>query len=252
MAKGLNHHQFRSLLNEGNSAYSDLLLHNKVRWLSRGEVLKCFAACLEEVKTFLSNKGLTFPELEQPEWLEKLHFMVDMTAHLNESNTTLQGKGGAALHMLQEVLGFERKLTVLAKDLQRVTLCHFPSLREFQQAGNVINSQYLQSVITAMQTSFGKRFCELREGEKNTLSFPVTPLSINPCLLNMTAFAGVSQPDLEMELADIWALKFKSLTADLESFSRQKAVLAQNHKWSDIANLPKQDKGVFETWNVIP
>lgn len=177
--------------------------------------------------------------------------MVDVTAHLNESNTTLQGKGGAALHMLQEVLGFERKLTVLAKDLQRVTLCHFPSLREFQQAGNVINSQYLQSVITAMQTSFGKRFCELRE-EKNTLSFPVTPLSINPSLLNMTASAGVSQPDLEMELADIWVLKFKSLTADLESFSRQKAVLAQNHKWSDIANLPKQDKGVFETWNAVP
>lgn len=40
--------------------------------------------------------------------------------------------------MLEEVLGFERKLKVLAKDLQRVTLCHFPSLREFQQGGNVI------------------------------------------------------------------------------------------------------------------
>ncbi|KAJ4947892.1 hypothetical protein JOQ06_009923, partial [Pogonophryne albipinna] len=67
-------------------------LHNKVRWLSRGEVLKRFAACLEEVKTFLGSKGLTFPELEQPEWLEKLHFMVDMTAHLNTLNTALQGR----------------------------------------------------------------------------------------------------------------------------------------------------------------
>ena len=89
-----------TLLDEVESTYSDLLLHNRVRWLSRGEVLKRFAACLEEIKTFISSKGLSFPELEQPEWLEKLHFMVDMTAHLNTLNTTLQGRGVTALHML--------------------------------------------------------------------------------------------------------------------------------------------------------
>ncbi|KAF4071178.1 hypothetical protein AMELA_G00282000 [Ameiurus melas] len=73
----------------------------------------------------------------------------------------------------------------------------------------------------------------------------------------MTAFPGVSPPDLEMELADIadkdmWVSKFKRLTADLEDVSRQKAVLAQNPKWRDIENLPKPDKHVFETWNAIP
>ncbi|KAK9533216.1 hypothetical protein VZT92_008353 [Zoarces viviparus] len=31
-----------------------------------------------------------------------------------------------------------------------------------------------------------------------------------------------------------------------------KAVLAREHKWSDIENLPKPDKLVFETWNAIP
>lgn len=48
-------------------------------------VLKRFGACLEEVKTFLESKGLTFPEQEKPEWMEKLHFMVDMntiTSHV--------------------------------------------------------------------------------------------------------------------------------------------------------------------------
>ncbi|KAJ4947893.1 hypothetical protein JOQ06_009924 [Pogonophryne albipinna] len=60
-----------------------------------------------------------------------------------------------------------------------------------------------------------------------------------------------------MELADIadkdiWVSKFKRLTADLEDVARQKAVLAQNHKWRDIDNLPKPDKLVFETWNAIP
>ncbi|KAM3831932.1 general transcription factor II-I repeat domain-containing protein 2A-like [Vipera latastei] len=256
MAQGLNHCQFCLLLEEVKSTYSDFLLHNKVQWLSRGEVLKCFAACLEEVKTYLGSKGLTFPELEQPEWLEKLHFMVDMTAHLNTLNTTLQGKGGTALHMLEEVLAFELKLTVFGRDLQRGTLSHFPSLREFKQGHNMINSEYLQSAVIAMQTSFGKRFCEFREG-KNTLSFPVTPLTNEPSALNMIAFAGVSQPELEMEPANIadketWVSKFQRPTDNLEDVARQKANLVLNHKWSDIENLPKQDKLIFDTWNAIP
>lgn len=94
MTKLLDHRQFRSLLEEVESAYSDLLLHNKVWWLSRGEVLKQCAVCPEHIKTFLESKRLTFPELEQPDWLEKLHFMVDMTVHLNMLNKNLQGKEG--------------------------------------------------------------------------------------------------------------------------------------------------------------
>ena len=175
MAKGLNHRQFRALLDEVDSTYSDLLLQNRVRWLSRGEALKYFAACLEEIKTFMSTKGLSFPELEQPEWLEKLHFMVDMTAHLNTLNTTLQERGVTALHMLEEVLAFERKLTVLARDLQRGTLSHFPSLREFKQDQELINLEYLQSAITTMQASFEKRFREFSEEKNHSVLPPHSP-----------------------------------------------------------------------------
>lgn len=67
MITGLNHSKFRLLLGEVDSIYSDLLLHNKVWWLSRCEVLKCFVACLEEVKIYLASKELTFTELEQSE-----------------------------------------------------------------------------------------------------------------------------------------------------------------------------------------
>ncbi|KAK1890175.1 hypothetical protein KUDE01_014847 [Dissostichus eleginoides] len=107
-----------------------------------------------------------------------------------------------------------------------------------------------------MQTAFGQRFSEFRK-EKNTLSFPVTPLDIDPSMLNMSPFTGVSLPDLEIELADIahkelWVSKFKRLTADLEDVARQKAILAREHKWSDMEILPKPDKLVFETWNAIP
>ena len=202
MAKGLNHRQFCSWLDKVDSAYSDLLMHNKVRWLSKGEVLKRFAACLDHVKAFLESKGLTYPELEDLDWLEKLHFMVDMTSHLNMLNKSLQGNGRTALQMLEDVLAFERKMTVFARDVQRGTLSHFPSLGKFKEEGHHINCEYLQRAIIVMQTAFGERFSEFRK-EKNTLSFPVTPLDIDPSLLNLSAFTGVSQPDLEIELADI-------------------------------------------------
>jgi hypothetical protein len=40
IAKALNHRQFKEFLVEMESEYADLLLHNKVRWLSRGNVLR--------------------------------------------------------------------------------------------------------------------------------------------------------------------------------------------------------------------
>ena len=258
MAKALNHCQFRMLLDEVDSMYSDLLLYNKVRWVFRGEVLKRFVVCLKEVKTFLDSKGLYYPQLEQAEWLEKLHFIVDMTAHLSTLNTALQGRGRTALHMLEDVLAFERKFTVYARDLQRGILSHFPCLREFKPTYSDIttNLEYLQSAIKAMQSSVGRRFCEFRK-EKKTLTFPVSPFSIDPQELNMIALAGVSQPDFEIELADIadkdiWITKFRRLAADLEDVARQNADLGQGHNWNKIEKLPKPDQLIIETWNALP
>ncbi|GBM85160.1 General transcription factor II-I repeat domain-containing protein 2A [Araneus ventricosus] len=49
LAKALYHRQFKDFLEEIDSQFSDLLLHNKVRWLSRGNVLQRFALCLSEI-----------------------------------------------------------------------------------------------------------------------------------------------------------------------------------------------------------
>lgn len=209
-------------------------------------MLKRFATCLEHVKTFLESKGLCYPELEDLDCLGKFYFMVDMTSHLNTLNKTLQVKGSTALQTLENVLAFERKMTVFTRDGQKGTLSHFPSLREFKKANNQINYDYSHRAIIAMQAAFGERFSDFRK-EKHTLSFPVTPLDTDPSLLNTVAFTGVSKPDLEIELADtvdkdLWVNKFKTLRADLEEVARQKAALAKEHKWSYMEKLPYPDK----------
>lgn len=155
-------------------------------------------ACLEHVKTFLQCKDLNYPELEDPDWLEKLHFMVDMTSHFNALNTSLQGQGRTELQMLED----KRKLTVFTRDVDQGTLSHF-SLRVFKEAHNhTVNCDYLRRAIIEMKTAFLDRFTEFRKA-KNKLSFPITPLDINPSLLNMPSFPGVNLPNLEIELADI-------------------------------------------------
>ncbi|GBN45499.1 General transcription factor II-I repeat domain-containing protein 2A [Araneus ventricosus] len=92
LAKGLYHRQFKDFLEEIDSQFSDLLLHNKVRWLSRCNVLQRFVLCLSEIKTFLNEKSINHPELKGEEWLQKCNVRVDTTKKLSELNLKLQGK----------------------------------------------------------------------------------------------------------------------------------------------------------------
>ncbi|GBN63915.1 hypothetical protein AVEN_135853-1 [Araneus ventricosus] len=99
LAKVIYHCQFKDFLEEIDSQISDLLLQNKVRWLSTGNVLQRFALCLSEIKALLNEKSIDHPELEEGKWLQKFNFMVDTTMKLN---LKLQEKSNRAYALLKK------------------------------------------------------------------------------------------------------------------------------------------------------
>lgn len=136
-----------------------------------------------------------------------------------------------ALQRLEDVLPFEHKMTLFARHVRRGTLSYFPSLREFKEEHNHINFNYLQCAVIVIQAMFGERFNDFRF---HTLFLPVTPLDIDPSLLNISEFTGASQPKLETEPADIadkdsWVSK-PNMTADLEKVACQKATFTKEFK----------------------
>ena len=86
LARGLNHGQFKSLLEEMNALYQDVVYFCKVRWLSRGAMLQRFCDLRNKIMTFLKQKNASFGinELGDPDWLTDLAFFTDFTLHMNK------------------------------------------------------------------------------------------------------------------------------------------------------------------------
>ncbi|XP_068223147.1 general transcription factor II-I repeat domain-containing protein 2A-like [Palaemon carinicauda] len=79
-ARGLNHRQFRSFLEDIEADFTDVLYHTNIRWLSMGKVLKRMWDVKEEVVLFFNMKDISCDfsrEMECDEWLKEqnlVHF----------------------------------------------------------------------------------------------------------------------------------------------------------------------------------
>ena len=131
-ARGLNHRQFKRLLDDMESEYSDVLYHSKVRWLSLGNVLRRVWNLIEEILLFMEMKQIDCEfssEIKKPEWVCDLTFSVDILDKLNELNIKLQGKGVFAHELFVEIVSFQVKLGLFSTQLSAHNFVHFPVLQ---------------------------------------------------------------------------------------------------------------------------
>ncbi|XP_043437632.1 general transcription factor II-I repeat domain-containing protein 2-like isoform X1 [Prionailurus bengalensis] len=174
--RGSNHRQFRALLEELNAQYGNLLYYTKVRWLSRGMVLKRFFELIKEIDVFMSSKGKPLPQLTSEDWIRDLAFLVDITNHLNTLNISLQRRSQVVTQMYDSVCSFLAKLSLWEAHLAANNLAHFPTLKSVSR--NERDGLIYIPKIVELKMEFQKRFFDFKHYENELILFS-SPFSIN-------------------------------------------------------------------------
>ena len=194
LSRGLNHRQFRNLLDEIESQYSDLLYFCEVRWRSRGAMLERVFDLREEIALFLEEKNVSAEEFRDEEWITKLAFLTDITSHLNSLNFKLQGSNQLINELYQDIVVFEKKLQLWENQLEKKNFAHFPRLQKHQTEDTSIFVTFIRE----LQQQFVDRFADMH-AKKNDFKLFAQPFDITP--------DDVSE-EFQMELIDLQSNEF--------------------------------------------
>ena len=157
-SRALNHRQFKEFLIELDAEYGDVTYYSEVRWLSRGNCLRRFYNLLHEIQLFVELKGHHVPELQNDSWLMDLAFLVDITTHLNELNTKIQGKNQIVTQLYEHIKAFRLKLRLWERQLLENKASHFPCLNKFITNGTAsIDLSQFAEEISILKTEFSQR-----------------------------------------------------------------------------------------------
>ena len=161
-SRGHNHRVFQKFLREINAEYGDVTYFSDVRWLSRGKMLKRVFELKTEIASFMETKGKPVPQFSDPDWLCDFAFLTDITLHLNDLNTKLQGKENLIHNLLDTVKAFEFKLDLWKNQLLKKEYMHFPKLKSCECTDV---DKYVEAV-DLLKKEFQSRFSDFRDNEK--------------------------------------------------------------------------------------
>ncbi|XP_069792252.1 LOW QUALITY PROTEIN: general transcription factor II-I repeat domain-containing protein 2-like [Narcine bancroftii] len=192
-SRSLKHRSFVLFLEEMESDYGDVLYFTKVRWLSRGNILKRYFELRAEVKAFMEKDGVAVPVLSDSKWLMDLAFLVDITNELNVLNKKLQGQGQLVSAAYDNVRAFSAKLVLWKAQLSQTNLCHFPACKALMDSGTPFSGEKYVDVILKLQEEFDHRFVDFKM-HRATFQIFVDPFSFD---------VQDAPPLLQVELIDL-------------------------------------------------
>lgn len=212
-SRGLTHRQFREFLLQLDTQYGDVLYFTQVRWLSAGKMLKRVYDLRKEIIIFLKSRDENLvADFENNEWVCDLSFLVDITQHLNELNTKLQGKNNMIHNLFYLIKSFEVKLILWQSQLTSGLLTHFSTMNSFAASSEQpINFTKYASLIENLQNEFKRRFQDMRKFEKlfDMFALPfTTDVEIVPIDFQMELIDLQSNSELKTKFSEVSLLDF--------------------------------------------
>ncbi|XP_025202119.1 general transcription factor II-I repeat domain-containing protein 2B-like [Melanaphis sacchari] len=158
------HRLFKALLQENDTQFDDLLLHNNVRWLSKGNVLQRFFNLLNEIELFLiQSTHLSAKDyhefISDNSNIATIAFLTDIFQHINSFNLKLQGNQKLICHLVSEVNCFCRKIDFFLQDVGNERL-HFPNLKKVVDGNLEIDMTNFTKFLKSLKTEFERRFAD--------------------------------------------------------------------------------------------
>ena len=172
-AGALRHRRFKKYLEDTDADFSDLTKMQQVRWLSCEKVFKQFFAMRTEIFEFLQQECPEFDcqQFLEPDWIEKLAFMTDITSHLAGLNRNLQGKQNLSWNSFESVIEFKMKLQQFIHEFQQSDFSNFQSLDSLKVKNAIINKDLFVTWLKSLFDDFEARFRDF-ENCKVLFEFP--------------------------------------------------------------------------------
>ncbi len=234
-SSSLQHRLLRSFLEEISAEHMDLLLHNDVRWLSKGRVLERVCDLRAELASYLSTlqsqKAHEFQQFfSNDKKMARVLFLCDIMSHLNQLNLQLQGRNHTVADMYEAIEAFQAKLKLLERDIKGRKL-HFPRLREHCERERKKEDAEMTDFVTRLSENFRERFEGSRKLSHDILLFLRQPFTVS---------------------ADgQWTAEAKRLLPSIDEASLQMEVLEMGT--SDVLKAQHKDVTVSDFWiNVVP
>lgn len=208
----LQHRLFRQLLADMSAEHTDLLVHNDVRWLSKGKVLDRFCELRQEIVSFLrtcKNKRATnlMERMLNDQFMAEVHFLGDIFGHLNTLNLKVQGREKSVADLVESLCAFKTKLTIFTADLMPTKLQHFPQLCAFMSTSPGAHiTPVMTDFMIKLSENFNERFHDFSI-PMEVLQFARDPFSIKPeadfCVKAKEVMSCIDESMFQMEMVDV-------------------------------------------------